>query len=123
MVSVTDRWSKVWGVTIGGTVLQNELQRHLPPTFIAQFPEGTVVAYATIPAIADLPEPLRTEVREAFAVSLKVVWEVLLAIGGLGFVSSLFMKAVPLHSAVDDQWRLQQQVESKDSISTTATAV
>ncbi|KAH9918458.1 iron permease [Fomitopsis serialis] len=116
-------FAMVWGVTIGGTVLQNELQRHLPPTFIAQFPEGTVVAYATIPAIASLPEPLRTEVREAFAASLKVVWEVLLAVGGLGFVSSLFMKAVPLHTAVDDQWGLQQQPESDNSISTTTTAV
>jgi len=113
----------VWGVTIGGTVLQNELQKHLPPAFAAQFPEGTVIAYATIPAISSLPEPMRTEVREAFAASLKVIWEVLLAVAGLGFFSSLLMKAVPLHSAVDDQWGLQQQQESKDSVSTSTTAV
>ncbi|KAH9929402.1 iron permease [Fomitopsis serialis] len=113
-------WLKVWGVTIGGTVLQNELQKHLPPTFTAHFPEGTVVAYATIPAIADLPEPLRTEVREAFAASLKVIWEVLLAIAGLGFVSSLIMKALPLHAAVDESWTLQQHEgkESNASLST-----
>ncbi|KAH9918459.1 iron permease [Fomitopsis serialis] len=72
----------VGGVTIGGTVLQNELQERLPPAFTAQFPEGTVIAYSTIPAIADLPEPLRTEVREAFAASLEVIWEDLLAIAG-----------------------------------------
>ena len=104
-------------------MLQNELHRNLPAGFTSQFPQGTEIAYATIPAISGLPEPLRTEVREAFAISLKAVWEVLLAIAGLGLVSSLFMKSLPLHSAVDDNWVLQREVsvEGKVSITTTST--
>ncbi|TFY63949.1 hypothetical protein EVJ58_g2941 [Rhodofomes roseus] len=117
-------FAMVWGVTIGGTVLQNELPKHLPAAFAAQFPEGTVIAYATIPTISSLPEPLRTEVRQAFAASLKVVWEVLLGVGGLGLASSLAMKALPLHTAVDDKWALQQKEKgSVDSLSTLGTAV
>ncbi|TFY54573.1 hypothetical protein EVJ58_g8782 [Rhodofomes roseus] len=102
-------FAMVWGVTIGGTVLQNELQKHLPSSFAAQFPEGSAIAYATIPIISQLPEPLKTEVRTAFASSLKVVWEVLLGIAGLGLLSSLFMKGLPLHSTVDDEWGLEQE--------------
>ena len=104
-------------------MLQNELHKHLPTGFTSQFPQGTEIAYATIPAISGLPEPLRSEVREAFANSLKVVWEVLLAIAGLGLVSSLFMKALPLHSAVDDKWVLQREVsvEGKESVTTATT--
>lgn len=45
----------------------------------------------------------------AFATSLRAVWEVLLAISSLGLVASLLMKALPLHSAVDDKWVLQQE--------------
>ncbi|KAI0729744.1 iron permease [Fomitopsis betulina] len=102
-------FAMVWGVTIGGTVLQNELHKHLPASFTSQFPQGTEIAYATIPAISSLPEPLRTEVRVAFATSLRTVWEVLLAVSSLGLVASLLMKALPLHSAVDDKWVLQQE--------------
>ena len=105
---------KVWGVTIGGTILQNELHKHLPASFTEQFPQGTEIAYATIPTISSLSEPLRTEVRQAFAASLKVIWEVLLAIAGLGLLSSFLMKAVPLHNAVDEKWALQQHKDEPD---------
>ena len=59
----------------------------------------------------------------AFATSLRVVWEVLLAIAALGLASSLLMKALPLHSAVDDRWMLEREVssEGKGSITTMTT--
>lgn len=102
-------FAQVWGVTIGGTVLQNQLQKRLPADFVAQFPQGTGIAYATIPLINSLPEPLKTEVRVAFAQSLKVVWEVMVGIAGAGLISSLFMKGLPLHTSTDRSWELQQK--------------
>ncbi|KAH9936927.1 iron permease [Amylocystis lapponica] len=102
-------FAQVWGVTIGGTVLQNELRKNLPPAFLAQFPQGSGIAYATIPAIAGLPEPLKGEVRAAFARSLKTVWEVLVGIAGVGLLSSVFMKGLPLHTSTDKTWELEHK--------------
>ncbi|KZT02019.1 MFS general substrate transporter [Laetiporus sulphureus 93-53] len=106
-------FAQVWGITIGGAVLQNQLHKNMPSEFLAQFPQGSSIAYATIPLISQLPEPLRTEVRVAFAVSLKVVWEVMTGIAGLGLLSSLLMKGLPLHDSVNEEWDLDD-VKDKD---------
>ncbi|KAF7362520.1 Iron permease [Mycena venus] len=100
-------FSLVWGITIGGTILQNELHKRLPAEFIAQFPGGTEIAYSIIPVIRTLEEPLRGQVRDAFAQSLKVVWWATTGIAGLGFLLSLPMKHHQLHTAVDREWGLE----------------
>ncbi|KAJ6591050.1 major facilitator superfamily domain-containing protein [Mycena vulgaris] len=106
----------IWGVTIGGTVLQNELTRRLPPAFLAEFPGGTQIAFEVIPSIRDLPQPLKDEVRHAFAGSLQVLWNVLAGISGFGLLSSLFMKHLPLHTSVDANW-------GRDDIKTNTTTL
>ncbi|THH19084.1 hypothetical protein EW146_g2001 [Bondarzewia mesenterica] len=101
-------FGQVWGITIGGTILQNELRKRMPAQFLSEFPEGTAIAYATMPLISELSEPLKTEVRVAFADSLKVIWQVLVGVAGLGLLSSLMMKHLPLHTAVDKDWGLKE---------------
>ncbi|KAI0083281.1 iron permease [Irpex rosettiformis] len=100
-------FASVWAITIGGTVLQNQLVKRLPEAFTSQFPSGAALAYASIPAISKLPEPLRTEVRTAFAESIRVIWQVLTGIAGMGFLSSLAMKGLPLHTQVDERWGIE----------------
>ncbi|KAK7050204.1 iron permease [Favolaschia claudopus] len=106
-------FSGVWGVTIGGTVLQNQLRKKLPAEFVAQFPGGVEIAYAAIPVIGTLEEPLRTQVRNAFADSFKAVWWVTTGIAGLGLLFSLAMKHYPLHTAVDKDWGFEEAELSK----------
>ncbi|KAH9962021.1 iron permease [Lactifluus volemus] len=65
----------IWGVTIGGAILQNELKTNLPASFIAQFPQGVNIAFSSIPIIPTLSSSLRDEVRNTFAEALKVVWQ------------------------------------------------
>jgi len=101
-------FAQVWGVTIGGAILQNELSSKLPAAFLSQFPAGTAIAYSIIPEIAGLQEPLRHEVAVAFADSLKVFWQVLIGVSALGFISSLFMKALPLQTATDKEWGFRE---------------
>ncbi|KAJ7457994.1 major facilitator superfamily domain-containing protein [Mycena galericulata] len=101
-------FSLVWGITIGGTILQNELHKRLSAEFIAQFPGGTEIAYSIIPVIRSLEEPLRSQVRDAFAQSLKVVWWTTTGIAGLGFLLSLPMKHHQLHTAVDREWGMEK---------------
>lgn len=57
--------------------------------------------------IAELEEPLRSEVRDAFGDSLAVIWRVMAGIAAAGLAASLFMKALPLHTEVDKRWGLE----------------
>ncbi|KZT52008.1 iron permease [Calocera cornea HHB12733] len=102
-------FSQTFGVTIGATVLQNELLRNLPTQFSALFPAGVSIAYAAIPQIPTLPQPLRDEVRVAFASSLSTLWKVAIAMGGLGLVTTFFMKQIHLHVVTDEQWGREQK--------------
>ena len=99
---------RVWGVTIGTAILQTQLARNLPSDFVSQVPGGVSLAYALIPVIPTLEEPFKTEVRVAFASSLKVYWQVLTGIAGIGLLASLFMKGLPLHTEVDRQWAMEE---------------
>lgn len=98
----------VWGVTIGIAVLQTQLSKRLPHDFLARFPQGVAIAYSTIPVIADLPEPTRTDVRIAFADSIRVIWQVMIGIASIGLLSTLLMKGLPLHTQVDEKWGLEE---------------
>ncbi|KAF8258921.1 hypothetical protein EI94DRAFT_1814313 [Lactarius quietus] len=94
----------IWGITIGGAILQNELKNKLPSSFLAQFPQGAELAFATIPLIPMLEQPLKDEVRRTFGEALKVVWQVMLGIASAGFLSSLGMRQLPLHTNIDQTW-------------------
>lgn len=94
----------MWGSTIGGAILQNELQKELASDFLSQLPAGSEIAFAVISLICDLPEPTQSQVKLAFATSLKFIWQVLIGISGLGMLVSLLMKALPLHTSVDKDW-------------------
>ncbi|KIM92156.1 hypothetical protein PILCRDRAFT_260 [Piloderma croceum F 1598] len=100
----------VWGVTIGGAILQNGLSHHLPEDFLKQFPGGVAIAYSVIPQIRDLPQPLKHQVQIAFAESLRVVWKVLVGLSGLGLVSSCLMRGLPLHTVTDKEWDPSKEV-------------
>lgn len=45
----------------------------------------------------------------AFADSIRVIWQVFTGIASIGLLSSFFMKALPLHTQVDDRWGIASQ--------------
>lgn len=102
------RPSQTWGVTIAASILQNELKRRLPAEFAAQFPEGIEIAYAAIPEIPTLDEPLRSEVREAFAASLSIVWKAMAGFAGAGLASVFLLKEIPMHTSTDGRYGLEK---------------
>jgi hypothetical protein len=105
-------FSNILAVTVGGTVLQNELGKRLPPAFTAEYPQGTEIAYSIIPLIRELPQPLKADLQAAFSDSLRVVWQVLLGVSAAGLLVSLTMEGLPLHTAVDQRWGID--IEGKD---------
>ncbi|KAF8810805.1 MFS general substrate transporter [Phlegmacium glaucopus] len=112
---------QAWGITIGATVLQNQLRSRLPQAFLSSLPQGIEISYAAIPQIEGLAEPLRDQVRTAFADSLDVLWKVMIAIAGVGFISSLVMKEMPLQNITDGTWGLQDgETEKRNAPDETA---
>ncbi|KZO94653.1 MFS general substrate transporter [Calocera viscosa TUFC12733] len=101
--------ANTFGVTIGAAVLQNELHRTLPAAFSERLPEGIDIAYAAIPQIPSLPQPLQDEVRDAFAASLSTLWKVTAGLCGLGLLTSLGMKQLSLNAHVDEDWGREEK--------------
>ncbi|OBZ79894.1 putative transporter C3H1.06c [Grifola frondosa] len=102
---------QVWAVTIGGLILQNGLQSRLPVAFAAEFANGASIAYTLVPQVHALSQPLKDEVRRAFAESLVTIWRVLIGIAGGGLLVSLAMRGLPLHSQTDEKWALERPGE------------
>ncbi|KAJ3557850.1 hypothetical protein NM688_g1248 [Phlebia brevispora] len=120
-------FAAVWGVTIGSTILQTQLKRRLPAAFLTGLPGGAAIAFSAIPVIGTLPEPMQGEVREAFAGSIIIIWQVMVGIAGIGLLASFAMKGLPLHAAVDEKWgihepdgrfhdSIQQEIEIRNQV-------
>lgn len=106
-----DGFGQVRGVTIGGTILQNGLRTRLPQAYTSQLPSGSEFAYSAISGIRDLPPDLKGEVQHAFIDSLRGVWIVMGVLSGVGLISSLGMKGLPLHTVTDEAWGMEQRGE------------
>ncbi|KAG7099929.1 hypothetical protein E1B28_001722 [Marasmius oreades] len=104
-------FGQVWGITIGGAILQNGLA-HLPAEVLAMHPPGGDIAYGTIAVLPELPLELQAEVRSLFAKSLSTLWQVMAGLSGIGLVSSLMMKAVPMHTYTDESWGVVEGEQS-----------
>jgi ABC-type uncharacterized transport system YnjBCD permease subunit len=88
-------FAQVWGVTIGGTILQNALLKKLPAAVLATS-GSTAVAFQLVAVVRDLPHPLRDEVRRAFAESLVEVWHTMTGIAGIGLMACVLMRGISL---------------------------
>ncbi|KAI0640583.1 iron permease [Trametes meyenii] len=102
-------FAQTWGIAIAGTIMQNQLKGRLPAAFTAQFPSGVEIAYAAIPIIRELQEPLQTQVREAFAESMAVIWKTMVGLCGAGILSLLLLKEVPMVKHIDDTYGLEDR--------------
>ncbi|OSC98516.1 iron permease [Trametes coccinea BRFM310] len=100
-------FAQTWGISITASILQNELKHRLPAEFVAQFPAGVEIAYAAIPVIHTLPEPLQTEVRVAFASAMSVVWKAMIGFSGAGFLTLFLLREVPMQKHTDETYGLE----------------
>ncbi|THU94393.1 MFS general substrate transporter [Dendrothele bispora CBS 962.96] len=104
-------FGSIWGITVGGTILQNELRRKLPSTFLAQSSEGISAILQVIPTIKDLDTPIRNSVENAFADSLSVVWQFCIGVSSIGLITCLMMKHYNLHPTTDEKWAMEERVQ------------
>ena len=95
---------QIWGVTAGGAIIQNELKNKLSASLLTQLPHGTEIAFATIPIISSLKQPLKDDVRDTFGIALKMVWQVVLGISVAGMLFNIGIKELDLHTNIDEDW-------------------
>ncbi|KAF8322731.1 iron permease [Clavulina sp. PMI_390] len=105
------------GVSVGITVLQNSLKSRLSLDVLASFPNGVEVSYSIIPIVRQLPEPLKSQVREAFAASVADVWYTMTAIAGVGLIASLFARSYALSTITDKNWALEDRQDDTQALS------
>lgn len=74
------------------------------------------IAYAVIPMIHNLEEPLRSQVRQAFSLSMSIVWKTMVGISGLGVLTLLLMREVPMNISTDETYGLEMENRGKDSL-------
>lgn len=101
------------GIAIGGTIIQNVLLRDLPQAFVDTLPDGVAIAYAVIPSIPTLEEPLKREVQRAFANAVQLLWRVMIGVSGVGLLTCALMKEESLRTDMDETWGLQERVRGK----------
>ena len=99
---------QTWGISIGGTIIQNQLQGKLSQTIGSQLPPDTSIVFSLVQVIPTLNDGVKQQVVDAFAASMQTFWQVLIAMAGVGFIASLFMKALPLHIDVDKRYALRE---------------
>ncbi|KAF7355665.1 MFS domain-containing protein [Mycena sanguinolenta] len=115
LFTFTRSFFQTWGITISSTILQNMLEKKLPADFVSQFPAGFEIAYAAIPAIKQLEEPLKKQVQAAFADSMAVIWQVMIGISGLGFLFCFLMAEIPMSTSVDESYALKEKEAIPDA--------
>ena len=96
-----------WGISIGGTIIQNQLQRKLSDTILSQFPPGTSIVYSFVDVARSLSDSEKQDAVNAFAAAMQTFWQVLIGMAGMGLIASLFMKGLPLHTDIDKRYALR----------------
>ncbi|GAA99522.1 hypothetical protein E5Q_06223 [Mixia osmundae IAM 14324] len=97
------------GIVIGGTVLSSRLPVTLPEAFLDQLVQnggGAAgdLAYASIPIIPTLVEPLKSQVQDAFAKSIRVIWLSCVPMALIGVLVSFFIVDYTLSHETDENW-------------------
>lgn len=89
-------------------MLQNELEANLPQGYLNTATDIHTLAYGFVAEVRALPQPLKDEVRTAFALSLRAVWRTLLGMSAAGLLASSLMKALPLQTETDENWGMDE---------------
>ncbi|KAH6999963.1 major facilitator superfamily domain-containing protein [Ilyonectria destructans] len=124
--AATGTWSfirtfgMVWGVAVAGTIfntytkqyahqIDNEMAReHLS--------SGDAYASATRDFLLQFEQPVRDQIRHVFMLSLRKVYAISTAFGGVAFFLCIFEKDVPLRKELETQYGLEEREKDKEQV-------
>ncbi|KAJ7172241.1 MFS general substrate transporter [Mycena filopes] len=99
---------QIWGITVGGVILQNALPRRLPAAVLAGLPSNLDIL-TLVPLLHELSQPDLDITRAAFADSLDKVWQIMAGISGVGLFVSFFMGHHEFHTSTDKEWGMKEK--------------
>ncbi|UZP34143.1 hypothetical protein NXS19_001959 [Fusarium pseudograminearum] len=121
--AATGTWSfirslgTVWGVAIAGTVFNSYTKQyaHMIGNELARetLRSGDSYQSATRAFILQFDEATQGQLRHVFMLSLRKVYVISVAFGGLAFVLSLLEKEIPLREELDTQYGLEEKGTNK----------
>ncbi|EPE25317.1 MFS general substrate transporter [Glarea lozoyensis ATCC 20868] len=100
------------GVAISGVVFQNQMRSNLLKTtlLVDKANEYSRDASSIIPLLQSMADGLeKTELVQAYADSLKIVWAVMCALSGIAMIGSFFLK----HISLDREHKTEQGIDRK----------
>jgi len=111
------------GVAVGGTIFQNQIKKKLLlyPILAPLAAEYSKDAASLVQVIKTMEDGLqKTQLIQAYADSLKVVWVTMCGLAGAALISSFFVKGYTLNVALDTEQGFKHEkkvvdVESSDS--------
>ncbi|KAK7687772.1 hypothetical protein QCA50_008991 [Cerrena zonata] len=68
---------------------------------------GAEIAFAIIPVINTFEEPLKTQIKEAIAPSMSIIWKTMIGISGTGLITLVFLGEVPMNACTDENYGLE----------------
>ncbi|KAJ6515227.1 hypothetical protein C8R45DRAFT_1086442 [Mycena sanguinolenta] len=72
-------------------------------------PDSRDIAFPLYDRIKELEEPLKKQVQAAFADSMAVIRQVMIAVAGLGFLLTFVMPEIPMRTSVDENYALKEK--------------
>ncbi|KAI6084191.1 putative efflux pump antibiotic resistance protein [Hypoxylon rubiginosum] len=108
-------FGSVWGVAIPSAVFNNECRLHADDTIkdpqLAQYLSGGhAYEYATQAFLDSIESPTsREQVVQVFSQSLRIVWLIGVAFGGVGFLITFLEKEVQLRDKLETKYGLEEK--------------
>ncbi|QIW96911.1 hypothetical protein AMS68_002429 [Peltaster fructicola] len=103
----------VWGIAIPSSIFNsriNQLVSQIPNVAVqAALSSGNAYSQINSGELDLLPPEIKTDVVNAFANSLKTVWEVGLAVTAFCFILCFFEKEQKMHTEVNDDFALKEK--------------
>jgi MFS family permease len=113
------------GVAIGGVIFQNQMAKKLRayPKFASQANELAKDAAALVQIINATPEGQdKLDLRTAYVDSVRVIFIVLCAFGGVALVSTFFIKSYDLNRALETEQGFKEKKKSIENVAEQGTS-
>jgi hypothetical protein len=99
------------GVAIGGVIFQNRMKSNLLhyPALQSLADKYSGDAASAVETIRGMHGPVKEELKQAYADSLKIVWAFCCGISGLMFIISLFTQSYDLNQTLTTKQRSEKE--------------
>ncbi|KAH9214651.1 major facilitator superfamily domain-containing protein [Leptodontidium sp. 2 PMI_412] len=103
----------IWGVTIPAAIFNNQFNKSVKaitdPAVRAQFANGQAYGHGTREFINSFDPVVRWEIISVYVGSLKVVWQVAIAISALSFVLVFIEKEIKLRTELETEYGMKEK--------------